>query len=217
MSTHVTEPLLEEIRRSYNLLAAPYAEHLADELKGKPLDRQFLDRFAEEVRGAGPVCDLGCGPGQVARYLHDRGVDVSGIDLSPGMLEQARLLHQGVVFREGNLFHLDVPDGAFAGIAAFYSIVHIPPAHLPEALREWRRALRQRGTLLLAFHIGEDELRPGSLWDVPTPLTWYFFRTEEVVGHLRSAGFRMTDVIERWPYENAEHPSRRAYLFAERT
>lgn len=65
-----------EIQTSYDRLAAPYAEHIAGELAGKPLDRQLLDCVADEVRGAGLACDLGCGPGHVGRYLHDRGVEI---------------------------------------------------------------------------------------------------------------------------------------------
>jgi trans-aconitate methyltransferase len=64
------------VQTTYDRLAVEYASHLADELAGKPLNRQLLDRFADEVRGSGPVCDLGCGPGHVARYVNDRGVDV---------------------------------------------------------------------------------------------------------------------------------------------
>ena len=52
------------------------------------MDRQLLDRFADSVRGAGVVCDLGCGPGQVARYLQERGLPVCGVDLSLGMIER---------------------------------------------------------------------------------------------------------------------------------
>ena len=46
----------------------------------KPMDRKLLDQFADRVRDAGMVCDLGCGPGQIARYLHDRGITVCGVD-----------------------------------------------------------------------------------------------------------------------------------------
>src|ERR1700678_3724035 len=107
------------VQKTYDDLSAEYAVHVAGELAGKPLDRRLLDRFAEQVRGAGPVCDLGCGPGHVARYLHDCGVDVAGIDLSPGMVEQARKLHPGIAFRVGDMLALDVGDGAFAGVVAF--------------------------------------------------------------------------------------------------
>lgn len=72
------------VRDSYDSAAEAYAQHLASELDRKPLDRHLLNRFAEEVRGRGLVADIGCGPGHVARYLHDRGVSIVGIDLSPG-------------------------------------------------------------------------------------------------------------------------------------
>jgi hypothetical protein len=49
------------VQTSYNRLAVEYAGHIADELSGKPIDRQLLDRFADEVRGTGLACDLGCG------------------------------------------------------------------------------------------------------------------------------------------------------------
>ena len=104
------------VQTTYDDLAAEYAARLSDELAGKPLDRSpLLDRFAEQVRGVGPACELGCGPGHVARYLHDRGVEVSGVDLSPAMLEQARRLHPGIAFRQADLLALDAEDGAFAG------------------------------------------------------------------------------------------------------
>lgn len=210
----MTAPRATEIKNSYDRLAAPYAEHLNDELAGKPLDRQLLDRFAEAVRGTGLAADVGCGPGHVGRYLHDRGVEICGIDLSPGMLEQARRLHPGLQFQQGDLCALAQPDGAFAGIVAFYSIVHLAPAELPRALRELRRVLRPGGPLLLAFHVGEELVHPGELWGVQVPLDWFFFRTAEVAAKLRAAGFSQLEIIERPPYEGVEHPSTRAYIFS---
>lgn len=55
------------IRESYDQLAEAYTNHLFHELQNKPFDRNLLDRFAAEV--SGQVCDMGCGPGHVARYL----------------------------------------------------------------------------------------------------------------------------------------------------
>ena len=72
----------DAIRRSYDRVAEEYAERFLRELASKPLDRAILDVFAEAMRGRGPVLDIGCGPGQVARYLFDRGAAVEGVDLS---------------------------------------------------------------------------------------------------------------------------------------
>ena len=97
---------ITDLQTSYDRVAEEYVKRIFDELEHKPLDRQLLDRLAERVRGLGPVCDLGCGPGHVARYLRDREVDVFGIDLSPGMVRQARRLSPEIEFTQGNMLAL---------------------------------------------------------------------------------------------------------------
>jgi trans-aconitate methyltransferase len=62
---------INSIRESYDRLAEEYTRRIFDELRHKPLDRELLDRFTKQTHGRGEVCDMGCGPGQVARYLRD--------------------------------------------------------------------------------------------------------------------------------------------------
>ena len=69
----------DRLRRTYDAVTDEYVRRIYNELDGKPLDRSLLDRFADAVRDVGQVGDVGCGPGQVARYLHERGVTVVGI------------------------------------------------------------------------------------------------------------------------------------------
>jgi SAM-dependent methyltransferase len=143
-------------------------------------------------------------------------VDICGVDLSPAMLEQARRLHAGIAFRQGDMLALDVEEGSYAGVVSFYAVVHLGREALPAAFREVRRVLRPGGTALVAFHIGEEAVRPGELWGIPVALDWVFFQTEEVVHALKAAGLVVAEVVERAPYEGVEHPSRRAYVFATR-
>ena len=84
----------------YDRVAEKYAAAFFDELERKPFDRSLLDRFAAAVAGRGRVCDVGCGPGHVGRYLAARGVEVFGLDLSPRMVELARRLNPGIPFDE---------------------------------------------------------------------------------------------------------------------
>jgi trans-aconitate methyltransferase len=58
---------IEIVRIDYDRIAEDYARHIYGELAHKPLDRELLRRFAARMRGQ--VCDMGCGPGQVARFL----------------------------------------------------------------------------------------------------------------------------------------------------
>jgi SAM-dependent methyltransferase len=203
-------------RTCYDLVADEYVRHIFEELQHKPLDRELLDRFAARVRDVGPACDMGCGPGHVARYLHHRGVQVCGVDLSVGMVERARRLTPVIQFQQGDMMALDVPDQTWAGIAAFYSIIHIHRDDMTRALGELRRVLRPGGILLLAFHIGDETIHLDEWWDQPVSVDFFFFRPDEMAGYLRAAGFEIEEIIEREPYPDVEHQSRRAYIFARR-
>jgi len=202
------------VRESYDSAAEAYAEHLFGELDGKPLDRHLLDRFAAEVRGRGRVADVGCGPGHVARYLAERGVDVLGIDLSPAMVDCARRRNPGLEFREGDLRALDLPDGSLAGILAFYAIVHFEPAGLEAVFAEFRRVLSPGGALLIAFHAGEETVHVEDLFGRPVSLDFRFHKPAAVTEALRSASFAIAESLEREPYPGAEYPSDRCYLLA---
>ncbi len=203
------------IRISYDRLADEYARRIFDELQHKPLDRELLDRFASAVAGRGEVCDMGCGPGQIARYLRDAGANVFGLDLSPGMVEQARRLNPDINFREGNMMALDLADGSLAGIAAFYAIVNIPPASLPMVFREMARVLQPGGLLLLAFHTGNETLHEEELWERKVSMDFFLLQPSSIRRGLEDAGLVVDEVIERGPYApEVEYQSHRAYIFA---
>ena len=129
-------------RGSYDAVADAYAARYLHELDAKPLDRALLRALADDVRAAqavapAPVADVGCGPGQVARFVHDLGVEACGVDISPRMCTLARSLHPGISFLEGSMFALPVDSGGWAGVTAFYAICHVPPAQLAAVF--WRR------------------------------------------------------------------------------
>ena len=206
---------LSDYQTSYDRIAEEYAARIAGELEHKPLDRMLLDEFAGRVKAAGRVCELGCGPGHVARYLHDRGVDIFGIDLSPGMLEQARKLNPAIEFQQGNMLALDIEDGDLAAIVAFYSIVHIPKTDILQAFREMFRALRPGGLLFLAFHLGVEVLHEENCWGHQVSLDLVLFGRKEVERYLGLVGFAIEDSLERDPYApQVEYQSRRAYIHA---
>jgi trans-aconitate methyltransferase len=86
------------IRESYDRVAEEYARRIFNELQHKPMDRKLLDRFVRDTPGRGEICDMGCGPGQIARYLKDAGASVFCLDLSSVMLQQAQKLNPDINF-----------------------------------------------------------------------------------------------------------------------
>lgn len=204
-----------EVRAFYDSVAREYAEHLADELDAKPMDRALLERFAEDVRGTGPVYDLGCGAGgQTTAFLHGLGADVRGMDLSPAAVAEAAWRHPEIRFGAGDMLALPLDDGAAAGIVAFYAIVHFAPAQLRTAINEMARVLRPGAPLLLSFHVGDETVHVDELFGVRASVDFRFHPVERVEDALRGAGLAEVEPIVRDPYPEVEHPTRRAYVFA---
>ena len=204
-----------DLQAGYDRVAEHYATEFFEELKRKPFDCQQLNQFAASVSGAGLVCELGCGPGQVARYLKDRGVEMCGVDLSPEMVRVAGLLNPDIPFSQGDMLALSFPDDSLAAIVLFYSIIHIQREDVTRALQEMSRVLTPNGKLFLAFHGGEGELHRDEWYGEKVSIDFRLFQGAEMAGYLEAAGFHDIKIIERDPYE-FEHPTKRVYVFAKK-
>ena len=205
---------LDKIERQYDSIAREYAEAFIGEHERKPKDREILRRFAEEIDDRGPVWDLGCGPGQTAKYLRDLGVEISGLDLSAELLEQARAIHPEIHFRKGNILELEFEDDSIAGVVAFYTIVHFTEERVGIAFREVFRVLQPRGIFLLTYHVGDKTIRVEEFLGKRIDIDFTFFRTDFIFRCLTDTGFEKIEIIEREPYPGVEYQSRRAYVFA---
>ena len=108
---------LSDTRTSYDTDASGYAEKVRGLLDQNPYLRASLALFADLVHdaGGGPVADIGCGPGYVTGYLHDAGLDVFGIDLSPEMIAIARRDYPDLSFEVGTMTELQLADDSVAG------------------------------------------------------------------------------------------------------
>jgi ubiquinone/menaquinone biosynthesis C-methylase UbiE len=132
------------------------------------------------------------------------------------MIARARVLNPQITFMHGDMLQLAVADDTWSAIVAFYSIIHIPRSDMVRALGELRRTLKRGGLLLIAFHLGDDRLHLDEWWGQKVSVDFHFFRSNEMVGYLRSARFEIEEAPEREPYPEVEHQSRRAYILARR-
>jgi len=112
------------------------------------VERAWLDRFLLGVTKGAPVLDLGCGAGEpIARYLHDHGHPVTGVDASAEMIAlcRTRFLRERWIVADMRSVPLDT---AYGGIIAWDSAFHLPADDqlaLIERLAPW---LRPGGALL---------------------------------------------------------------------
>jgi SAM-dependent methyltransferase len=180
---------LGTVRASYDRIADTYVEHDIGALEPEPWLRAVLAAFAESVRGLGPVLDVGCGPGTVTAHLTRLGLDVSGVDLSPRMVEHARRLHPGLSFRACSATELDLAPASLGGVLGWWSLFNLPRDVLPEVLRAFADALVPGGHALIGTHVGDGDLvRTEAYGGVPVSWTTHLWQPEQLTGFLVDAG-----------------------------
>ncbi|WP_327092192.1 class I SAM-dependent methyltransferase [Nonomuraea sp. NBC_01738] len=111
------------------------------------LDEPFIKEIVETLP-AGDALDAACGTGRLAAYLAGRGHRVRGVDLSPDMLERARLRVPGAEFEVGELAALPVADESVDLVVCSLALTHVPD--LGPVLAEFARVLRPGGHVVLA-------------------------------------------------------------------
>jgi ubiquinone/menaquinone biosynthesis C-methylase UbiE len=199
---------LQHTRTAYDTVAHDYAEILRTDLVRKPCDRAVLAAFAELVIAAdvGPVLDVGCGPGLVTAHLHHLGVDVTGVDISPVMIEVACRDHPDLRFEVGSMKALIRDNASLGGLVAWYSIIHTPPEDLPMTFDEFRRVLAPGGQLLLAFQVGDERRHLEHAYGHAVSLDAYRLSPTRIVDQLREAGLSAYATLQRDPDSSERVP-----------
>ena len=141
---------------SYNMTARRYALQFGDVSMGP-----YLERFVGMLPpGRATVLDAGCGTGRDCRWFEERGMDVLGVDLSSGLLNEARGVCRGRLV-QGDLRALPFAKNSVDGVWSCASLVHLPIADVSEALGQFRSVLRPGGALFVSVRHGVGgEWRP---------------------------------------------------------
>jgi len=202
---------LDTVRQSYDRVADNYVHMVAVTGIGDPRTHPWLkaaiDVFADAVADVGPVLDVGCGPGTVTAYLADRGLDVSGVDLSPRMIEHARRRYPECAFDVRSATDLGLPDAALGGILGWWSLFNVPRNIVPAVLTSFARALRPGGQLIVATHVGEDDVvRTAAYGGVPVRWTTYQWLPNQLSALMSDAGLHPVAEL-RLPADETAGPS----------
>ena len=191
-------------RDVYDRAARTYVEFVGTDISSAtecPMDRSLLVAFIELIKSQAisRVADVGCGPGRVAAFMADHGLDVIGVDVSQAMLAFASTAHPHIEFEEGQLDALPIESGVLAGAVCWYSIIYTPPDRLVQSFDELARVLMPGGYLLLAFQAEGEPVHREDAFGTQLPLTSYRHSVKEVADRLEDTGFRISTTVLRAP------------------
>ncbi len=207
----------QNVIECYNATARQYAEKFIRELDHKPFDTALLTEFYAAAQAHEPLIDIGCGPGQVARFLFDLGLkQVTGVDIAPHMIEVARELHPGIRFEAADMLNFGYAANSFGAATAFYAIIHFDYPQLEKAFSEIYRILKPGGQFLFSFHIGEEVVRVENFLGQPVSMEAHFLDPSKIKAIVTAFGFEPVRLLERPPYKEVEYQSRRAYFWVKK-
>jgi SAM-dependent methyltransferase len=133
------------------------------------------------------VLDVGCGEGELMSELLNRGITVTGVEISKSAVESCR--RQGLDVVEGVAEDLPFPANSFDGIVC--SVV-IPYTDERKAIAEWARVLKPGGVVRTTYHgIGYGLLYAGGGGDPQRKLRFYGFRMLVNTACYHLTGYRL--------------------------
>ena len=171
---------------AYTRRAEEYVDLLGSIDSVHAVDRALIAEWARVA--AGSLIDVGSGPGHLTEFLREQGHDVRGIEPSAAFVDSARARFPACEFWLGDAMALREEKGRFAGVLAWYSLIHLPPEEHAGALHVLAKALRPGGRMLLGFFFGaRTEIFDHAI--APA----YFRTVDDVCDQALSAGL---DIIE---------------------
>lgn len=205
-------------RDAFDAVAADYAQLLPDLWAEAPSDRAALGAFIDMVdaSGDGLVAEVGCGSGRITAHLAAAGLRMVGLDLSAGMVREARAARSDIPLAVAHAAHLPFRTGSLDGLVAWYSIINLPTDRLPSVFDEFARAVRPGAPIVVAFQAGAGErLDRTSAYGHAVPITYYLHSVEVVTEALAAAGFTLDATVKRQPSQSHE-TTPQAFLLARR-
>jgi ubiquinone/menaquinone biosynthesis C-methylase UbiE len=172
MPTQTSDRRARQLRRYWDRHARNYDKQMAF------WERRLFGDGRQWVcaQASGDVLEVAIGTGRNLAF-YPEGIRLTGVDLSPAMLElarrQAEELGRKVDLRVGDAHALDLPDEGFDTVVCTFSLCAIPDER--RAIAEMWRVLRPGGQLLLLDHVA------GAPWWVRA-LQWVLERVTIPVG-----------------------------------
>jgi SAM-dependent methyltransferase len=159
---------------AYSDFASKWAEKLASQtnIPHTYLEKPAMNGKLPDLKNKSVLC-VGCGTGEECEHLKSLGATVTGIDISPGLIEYATAHHSDINFQEMDMESLDFPENSFDYVYSSLTFHYVDS--WKKILNTISKVLKPEGILLFSTHHplkwgaqrtrGEfNELKTGASW-----------------------------------------------------
>ena len=170
------------VEQGYNVIAEDYYSH-----RNLTKFNSELEKFASFLPKSAHILDVGCGAGiPTAKFLKQKGFDVTGIDLSDKMLNLARKNVPDSNFIKMDMNELNFSENSFDGIISVFALFHVPREKHYDILKQFFEILKPGGILMVNTGISESEGRSNFFG---VPMFWSNYKPETTLTLVKNAGF----------------------------
>lgn len=160
--------------------------------------KKVIDQFVDLLPSSGAdVLDAGCGVGKTTRVLAETGLKMTGLDISEGLLAEAKKRAPEINFLKGDMRQLAFPDEKFDGIFAQASLVHLETLEDVEiTLSEFKRVLKPDGVLFFSVKAKRGEAETEVVSDKLSghPRFFRYYTKEQLTSLLDKHGFTILEM-----------------------
>ncbi len=147
------------ITQKWDTSAGQYDLHVSHGVKTGEEKHLWMDTFRTVLpEGNLRILDVGCGTGAMGLILAEMGHDVTGIDLSEGMMavgrKKADAAHRSMIFQQGDAENPPFADDSFDVVVNRHLLWTLP--HPAEALASWKRVVRPGGRVIVIDGVWDD-------------------------------------------------------------
>lgn len=164
----------------------------------------FFKELIRRLKRDSNVLDLGSGSGiPYDHYLAEKGLNVTGIDVSEKHIALARSNVPNATYVLGDFLEYPFPSEQFDAILSLYSLFHVPRGHHLEVIAKIAKALKKNGHLLIT--VGTEDVEHKEKEDFcGAPMAWSYFDTQTNIDILSQCGFSILKALNEKDFGSDE-------------
>lgn len=191
-----------ETHQSWNAVAQAYQ----DTFMMLDIYNQTYDYILDALRMEHPrLLELGCGPGNIARYMLGKRSDISltGIDIAPAMVELARANNPGAEFEVRDIRQIGTLTGMYDAIIAGFCVPYLSGEDCAMLIHNSAKLLNTNGLMYISFVEGMPENSGFQTSSRGERMFFYYHTLPQLEHQLTAAGFELHRVF-RVEYPRSE-------------